>query len=58
MERAERVWHRRLRWRLRGAWQWPVFVALTLADGIVLVVLPPYDGAPRTCSPACCWRGS
>jgi hypothetical protein len=31
---------------MRGAWQWPAFVALTLADAILLVVLPPYDGAP------------
>jgi 4-amino-4-deoxy-L-arabinose transferase-like glycosyltransferase len=46
MERVERVWHRRLRWRLRGAWQWPAFVALTLVDGILLTVLPPYRGGP------------
>jgi hypothetical protein len=46
MERVERVWHRRLRWRLRGAWQWPAFLALTLLDGIMLTVLPPYHGAP------------
>jgi hypothetical protein len=51
MERAERVWHRRLRWRLRGAWQWPAFVVLTLVDGILLVVLPPYDGAPENVFP-------
>jgi hypothetical protein len=51
MERAERVWHRRLRWRLRGAWQWPAFVVLTLVDGILLVVLPPYDGAPESVFP-------
>lgn len=51
MERAERVWHRRLRWRLRGAWQWPAFVLLTLVDGILLVVLPPYDGAPENVYP-------
>jgi hypothetical protein len=51
MERAERVWHRRLRWRLRGAWQWPAFVVLTLVDGIVLVVLPPYEGAPENVFP-------
>jgi hypothetical protein len=51
MERAERVWHRRLRWRLRGAWQWPAFVVLTLLDGILLVVLPPYDGAPENVFP-------
>jgi 4-amino-4-deoxy-L-arabinose transferase-like glycosyltransferase len=51
MERAERVWHRRLRWRLRGAWQWPTFVVLTLVDGILLVVLPPYAGAPENVFP-------
>jgi hypothetical protein len=47
MEGVERVWHRRLRWRLRGAWQWPAFTALTLVDGALLVVLPPYFGAPE-----------
>ena len=52
MEGVERVWHRRLRWRLRGAWQWPAFTLLTLVDGIVLVVLPPYDGAPENLFPA------
>jgi hypothetical protein len=36
----ERVWHRRLRWRLRGAWQWPMFAVLTVVDGVLLVVLP------------------
>jgi hypothetical protein len=51
MEGVERVWHRRLRWRLRGAWQWPAFVVLTLVDGILLVVLPPYDGAPENVFP-------
>jgi 4-amino-4-deoxy-L-arabinose transferase-like glycosyltransferase len=47
MEGVERVWHRRLRWRLRGAWQWPAFVVLTLVDAALLVLLPPYDGAPQ-----------
>jgi hypothetical protein len=51
MEGVERVWHRRLRWRLRGAWQWPAFAALTLLDGVVLVVLPPYAGAPENVFP-------
>jgi hypothetical protein len=40
MERVERVWHRRLRWRLRGAWQWPAFLVLTLVDGVVIARLP------------------
>lgn len=38
MERATLA---RARWRLRGAWQWPAFVALTLADAIIGHALPP-----------------
>jgi hypothetical protein len=34
-------WRARLRWRLRGAWMWPAFVVLTLADGLLLHLLPP-----------------
>jgi hypothetical protein len=34
------VWRARLRWRLSGAWQWPVFGVLTLADTIILARLP------------------
>jgi hypothetical protein len=37
----ERFWTRRLRWRLRGALQWPVFVVVTLLEGFVLAELPP-----------------
>jgi 4-amino-4-deoxy-L-arabinose transferase-like glycosyltransferase len=51
MEGVERVWHRRLRWRLRGAWMWPAFGVLTLVDGVLLVVLPPYEGAPPAVFP-------
>jgi hypothetical protein len=38
---GERFWTSRLRWRLRGATQWPAFVVLTIADGLVLDALPP-----------------
>ena len=38
---GERFWPSRLRWRLRGAWQWPAFALLTLLDGLVLDRLPP-----------------
>ena len=38
---GERFWTSRLRWRLRGASQWPAFVAFTLLDGLVLDRLPP-----------------
>jgi hypothetical protein len=33
-------WHR-LRWRLRGAWLWPAFAAVTLGEGVLLWRLPP-----------------
>jgi hypothetical protein len=42
-EALERLWPRRLRWRMRGAWLWPSFTVLTLADGILLQRLPFYD---------------
>jgi hypothetical protein len=38
---GERFWTSRLRWRLRGATQWPAFVVLTLVEGVVLDLLPP-----------------
>jgi 4-amino-4-deoxy-L-arabinose transferase-like glycosyltransferase len=43
---AERLWVRRLRWRMRGAWQWPAFGLLTLIDGILLTELPFYARGP------------
>jgi hypothetical protein len=30
-----------MRWRLRGAWMWPTFAAVTLLDGVLLHELPP-----------------
>jgi hypothetical protein len=30
----------RLRWRLRGAWLWPTFVMLTVADAVIVHTLP------------------
>ena len=41
MSSEERFWARRLRWRLRGAMQWPAFVLFTLLDGVVISELPP-----------------
>ena len=41
MSSGERLWPSRLRWRLRGAWQWPAFALLTALDGLVLDRLPP-----------------
>jgi hypothetical protein len=37
---------RRMRWRMRGAWQWPTFFAVTLIDGAVLSALPFYADGP------------
>ncbi|MCA1656716.1 MAG: hypothetical protein LC713_03230 [Actinobacteria bacterium] len=45
MSSSERFWTRRLRWRLRGAWQWPAFALITLVDGVVLDLLPPVGSA-------------
>lgn len=42
-------WVARVRWRRRGAWLWPAFVALTVADGVVGHLLPL---SGRTQSPA------
>ena len=41
MDPGERFWWSRLRWRMRGATQWPAFVLLTVLDGLVLHLLPP-----------------
>jgi hypothetical protein len=41
VEETERLWARRLRWRLRGAWQWPAYAVLTVLDALILHSLPP-----------------
>lgn len=48
---VEPLWTARLKWRMRGAWLWPTFALLTLADGFLLAALPPYDGAPPSMLP-------
>jgi hypothetical protein len=35
------AWLHRMRWRRRGAWLWPAFIALTVADAVVGHLLPP-----------------
>jgi len=45
VESPERFWTSRLRWRFRGAWQWPAFAVLTVADALVLHALPPIGTA-------------
>ncbi len=39
-DRDESIWRARLRWRMRGAWQGPAFVAFTLAEAVLLNRLP------------------
>ena len=47
VERQEQsVWLTRMRWRLRGAWLWPAFVGLTLAEGVALQLLPVAGDGP------------
>jgi hypothetical protein len=41
VDRDERFWPARVRWRLRGAWMWPSFIAITLLDGLIMWRLPP-----------------
>jgi hypothetical protein len=35
------AWLSRFRWRRRGAWLWPAFIALTLVDAVIGHLLPP-----------------
>jgi hypothetical protein len=42
----ESVWVARMRWRMRGAWLWPAFVVLTLAEGVALERLPITGDGP------------
>jgi hypothetical protein len=47
VERQEdSLWLTRVRWRMRGAWLWPSFIVLTLAEGIALEVLPVTGAGP------------
>jgi hypothetical protein len=45
---VERLWTKRLRWRMRGAWQWPAFGVLTVLDALLLTQLPFYEEGPGT----------
>jgi hypothetical protein len=38
---VESAWLTRVRWRHRGAWLWPAFAILTLADAVIGHALPP-----------------
>ncbi|MGI8846590.1 MAG: hypothetical protein ACR2HC_10570 [Thermoleophilaceae bacterium] len=41
MSSGEQFWRNRLRWRFRGATQWPAFLVATVLDGLILYALPP-----------------
>jgi hypothetical protein len=40
------LWLTRTRWRMRGAWLWPTFVVLTVAEGVALELLPIAGDGP------------
>jgi len=48
----ESAWLHRARWRHRGAWLWPVFVAATVADAVLEHVRPPAGDAQSIASAA------
>jgi hypothetical protein len=35
-------WTRRIRWRLIGAWRWPLFVVITFVDALIVDAEPPF----------------
>lgn len=50
------AWLTRMRWRRRGAWMWPSFVALTVVDAYVLHALP-LEGDSEGLMPALLFAG-
>jgi hypothetical protein len=48
----ESGWLQRARWRRRGAWLWPVFVAAVVADAVLEHVRPPAGDAESVVSAA------
>jgi hypothetical protein len=43
---VESVFWPRLRWRMRGAWQWPAFAGLTAVDALLVARLPFQGDGP------------
>ena len=43
---VESVFWPRLRWRMRGAWQWPAFAVLTVVDAVLIARLPFQGDGP------------
>lgn len=50
------AWLTRMRWRRRGAWMWPTFVALTVIDACVAHALP-LEGDSEAFVPALIFAG-
>ena len=46
MATRERFWPRRLRWRLIGAWRWPLFFLVTFVEALLVKELPPTGTRP------------
>jgi hypothetical protein len=46
MAANEQFWARRIRWRLIGAWRWPLFLLCTVADAFIVYELPPAGTRP------------
>jgi hypothetical protein len=45
-------WARRLRWRLIGAWRWPLYLAITVLDALIVVWRPPSGAGEALFVPA------
>ena len=46
------AWLARVRWRRRGAWLWPAFAVLTIADAVIGHELPPVGDTQRVVAAA------
>jgi hypothetical protein len=52
MGTAGGFWARRLRWRLIGAWRWPLYLAITVIDALIVVWRPPNGAGEALFVPA------
>ena len=44
MATGDQFWVRRLRWRLIGAWRWPLFLVATVVDALIVHEMAPTGG--------------
>jgi hypothetical protein len=52
LSQMESGWLHRVRWRRRGAWLWPVFIAATVVDAVLEHLRPPAGLAQSVASAA------